>query len=510
LNPAVLLGGTRIFTAFRHVSILAALATAFVFTTAAAQPSITLSPTVNHPSSQVTVSGSGFGAGKGIDIYWDTTDELLVVSNSTGAFSTKTIPVPASALPGTHWVTALERDNGNGAQAAFTVRTDWAEHGFGARGRRYNPYENVISSANAGQLGIAWSYATGGVVESSPAVVGGIVYIGSNDGYLYALNAATGALQWKKNVRGVDYSSPAVANGIVYVGSHGSNSFYALNASTGATKWSDILDGAMEGSPTVANGVVYIGTNNGSLWALNPANGNPNWIAHTTAGAEIYSAPAVFNGAVYIGSGDDNFYEFDAASGNQVFKFTTGGAVLSSPAAADRWVYIGSYDTAIYAFSPGSLSFIGSYATGDVILSSPAIAKQSIYIGSADSYLYSFSPINSGPYISQNWRVHADGAIYSSPAVANGVVYFGANGSNLQGALYAVDASSGALLWQEQTGDSVTSSPAVANGMVYVGSYDHNVYAFALDSGANAVYHHDSRPPSFALLHADLRLKPVN
>src|SRR5690348_15313085 len=159
---------------------------------ASASPAITVSPGYSHPNSAVSVSGSGFGASKAIDVYWDATDELLVVSNASGAFSKKNLPVPANALPGQHWVTAVERDNGNAAQRPFAVHTDWMERGFSARGHRENPYENVLSAANASRLDIAWTFQTGGAVNSSPAVVDGVVYVGSSDGSVYALDAITG------------------------------------------------------------------------------------------------------------------------------------------------------------------------------------------------------------------------------------------------------------------------------------------------------------------------------
>ena len=55
--------------------------------------------------------------------------------------------------------------------------------------------------------------------HSSPAVANGVVYVGSNDGNVYALNASTGAMLWSYTTGGGVYSSPAVANGVVYVGS---------------------------------------------------------------------------------------------------------------------------------------------------------------------------------------------------------------------------------------------------------------------------------------------------
>jgi outer membrane protein assembly factor BamB len=79
-----------------------------------------------------------------------------------------------------------------------------------------------------------WKFntATGLAVRSSPAVVvgdfyrgeggyviAGAVYIGSDDGNVYALNAATGIPLWKYVTGGPVSSSPAVVNGVVYVGS---------------------------------------------------------------------------------------------------------------------------------------------------------------------------------------------------------------------------------------------------------------------------------------------------
>ena len=61
----------------------------------------------------------------------------------------------------------------------------------------------------------------------------GVVYVGSSNGDVYALNAGTGAKLWTYATGGSVISSPAVANGMVYVGSYGNN-LYALDARTGS------------------------------------------------------------------------------------------------------------------------------------------------------------------------------------------------------------------------------------------------------------------------------------
>ena len=115
------------------------------------QPKVTVSPKSNPPTTNVLVSGSGFSAYAAIDIYFDTTDEALASANASGSFSKISIPVPAPALPGTHWVTAVQRSNDR-AQTPFRVNTNWAEFGFTPKGKRFNPYENVLSPSTVGAI----------------------------------------------------------------------------------------------------------------------------------------------------------------------------------------------------------------------------------------------------------------------------------------------------------------------------------------------------------------------
>ena len=95
--------------------------------------------------------------------------------------------------------------------------------------------KNVYAlDAYSGKL--IWKYATGGSIEDSPAVAGGMLYIESDDGYLYCLNAQSGVLNWHTSVDSNLHftyanlmltSSPVVTGGIVYIGSLDGN-LYAL------------------------------------------------------------------------------------------------------------------------------------------------------------------------------------------------------------------------------------------------------------------------------------------
>ena len=114
---------------------------------------------------------------------------------------------------------------------------------------------------------VLWSYITGNAVESSPAVVDGVVYVGSDDGKVYALSAATGALIWSHTI-GDKVPSLGVANGVIYVGRvspdlSGRGAVFALNAATGSVLWNFPTDDAVSSSPSVSNGVVYVGSEDG-------------------------------------------------------------------------------------------------------------------------------------------------------------------------------------------------------------------------------------------------------
>jgi outer membrane protein assembly factor BamB len=179
-------------------------------------------------------------------------------------------------------------------------------------------------------------------VTASPAVatVNGtsMVFIGSWNGWFYALNAVTGQQMWAFEVDLVGPctanncrigSSPDVTNGIVYFGAENAY-FYALNAATGALVWKQQLGNPNNGyeiwsSPAVYNGIVYTGLAShgdtpcvvGEVIALNASTGATVWsfstIDETTCaggsncvGAAVWSSPALdtANGILYVGTGN--------------------------------------------------------------------------------------------------------------------------------------------------------------------------------------------------------------
>jgi outer membrane protein assembly factor BamB len=465
---------------------------------ASATPSISLSKKSGPPTSRILVSGRGFEANVGVDIFFDTKDKALVVTNGKGEFHDAGIYAPRSAHPGKHWVTALERNNDKGAQKPFLVRTDWSQFHFSPDLDGLNPYENVLSPHTASRLGLKWSFPTHYYVYSPPVVVGGVVYIGSVKDSLYALKTSTGAELWVFPTNGRVLDAAAVSNGRVFVGAE-LGDLYALRASDGKELW-HIADFS-GGAATVVGDVVYVGNLANQLCAIGAKDGHEQWCFDAGRPLNDISAPAVVNGTVYAGSTDGNVYAVDAATGGLLWSYATNGYV-DGPAVVNGVVYAPSWDNNLYALDSATGFLLWKFATGGSVTCTPAVADGVVYLGSNDGNVYALDATTGA----ERWRVLTGPCYGSSPALANGVVYIGGNQY-----VFALDAATGKNLWTFATGNTVQSSPAVVDGRVYVGSTDENVYGFGLadeilDSMKQAA---PSGRPDLMRLHPDLRLKVV-
>ena len=158
-------------------------------------------------------------------------------------------------------------------------------------------------------LQLLWTFKTGGPVKSSPAIVGGRVFIGSADGNLYALALADGTKAWAFKTGGEVESSPLVLEGRVYVGS--SDGFlYALDAATGKLAWKyetgDKILGAPNWTKAAGGGAdalrILVGSYDNKLHCVIAATGRSNWVYETSN--YINGSPAVADGQTAFGGCD--------------------------------------------------------------------------------------------------------------------------------------------------------------------------------------------------------------
>jgi len=317
-----------------------------------------------------------------------------------------------------------------------------------------------------------WSNAASGCTLSAPSTQQlSVLYVGSNDGSIYAINASDGTKLWQVQTGGAVKSSPVIVNHIVYVGSLDGN-LYALNASTGHKLWSVKVGQGVTSSPVVANKMVYVTSTNGILSVLDARSGRPRW--HTFVRKATYSSPAVSNNTVYVGASNGFFYALDANSGRTSWFFQVRNASFTTPAIVGNTVYVGASNHHIYALTAnkrGKVTTLWSFVASAALVATPNVTANVLYIGASDGSFYALDTTHKGAKL---WGFLALDAIVSQAAVASGVVYVG----SLDHTLYALDTTnSGVVLWSYLTQNKILSSPAVANGNVYFGSDDQNLYA---------------------------------
>jgi eukaryotic-like serine/threonine-protein kinase len=325
-------------------------------------------------------------------------------------------------------------------------------------------HTGVYDAAGVPRLtGLKWKFHTGGLIISSPAIAGGLVYVGSTDGNLYAVNLNSGMMKWKFESKARIVSTPAVADGVVYFSSY-DGLVYAVDAFSGKLKWSFKNAGERRFAARHIHG------------ALPVAETMPDPF-------DVYlSSPAVWNGTVYFGSGDGNIYALHAATGAIKWKFRTGDVVHASPAISGGTLFVGSWDSYFYAIDATSGQEKWRFKTGEDpdihnqvgIQSSAAIVDGTVYFGCRDSHLYALDAVTG----KKRWSFSTGSSwVISSPAILNGKVYFATSDSTL---LFALDARSGKQIFSLKFKFPFFSSPAIAGNRLYIGSHDGKLTAIDL------------------------------
>lgn len=399
---------------------------------------------------------------------------------------------------------------------------------------RNNPlHTGVASDIVPPPLSLKWKQTFGAAVYSSPAVVGSRLYVGSDDGNLYAIDTATGNIIWTFNDGGLTVpsgvppcivpacawdSSPAVATvggqTVIFAGNDNMKLYAVRDDGTAPFKlWEFATTGLVRSSPVVTTiagtQVVIFGSRDGNLYALVAASGAPytGWAGpgkFTVAGAKFDASPAILGQTVFIGDTvNKNFYAVNLGNGVELWdSFTVAGvptgAIYSSPAIANvvvggvpkDLVFFGSDDKNMYALVAASGAKQWSFSVGGVIDSSPAVAvipnppaactpgpTLAVIFGSSDDNLYAVRASDGTPCWTFPSTGHA--AFENSPIVSGQTVYVGSDDDNF----YAIDINTGTWQWSfpalNVVGLDLGPNAAVSGSTVYFGAgLDPRLYAF--------------------------------
>jgi polyvinyl alcohol dehydrogenase (cytochrome) len=405
----------------------------------------------------------------------------------------------------------------HGRQAPVVTDQDWPAYLFSARHPSTMAGPATIKPGNAGSLQAAWTFheqppmgiQPPGGFSASPTVADGMVFIGSQTGDFYALQASTGQVVWQatldyeqvgnngncSNARGIVGTAtvapdPQTGNLTVYVA--GARYLYALDAATGAQKWKSLVGPASSAnvvgayynyaSPTVANGLVYEGVSSscdkpfvrGGVQVFSQQTGalqHSFWtVPAGQVGASVWSSEAATTAWVWATTGDP---EFTGTHLYHAFSFLRLNA--STLALSGSWqLKLAQNSDLDFGSSPtlfsGNVNGVSTSLVG-------ACNKNGRY------YALRRNNLGRGPVWSRRVGASADTGqgVCLSSAVWNAQakrLYLGGNGTSINGQTYggsvrSVNPGTGSVQWATGLGCGVLGTPALdgATGVLAVATW---------------------------------------
>lgn len=327
--------------------------------------------------------------------------------------------------------------------------------------------ESARAGSAASTILPLWTFQVEDAVRSTPLIHNGVLYVGSYDNNLWALDAKSGGLRWKHATEGGIGSSPSYLGGSIFIGSTDQR-LHALDAATGKSQWTFKTDGKIYSTPRTHAGHVFFGSDDGNFYAIKPGSASAREIWRYQVMESIRSSPVVSNELIFVGadSGELICFNFD---GSMRWRYHTKRQIISSPIVVDGVIYVGSNDWHCYALDINGGAALWRFRTRGAVVSRPVFGDGRVYFGSADGTFYAVDALSGR----EAWKFMVGQPVTSSPAFNREAVYFG----GADGGVYCLHARTGELLWRFGTRGPVLSSPVFADDILYIGSDDKTVYA---------------------------------
>ncbi len=350
-------------------------------------------------------------------------------------------------------------------QSADEMKRDLLEVIGRADSRRLSLQFDKVSPSPENTIQPIWTFSCADEIRGSAQYAKGVVYFGSYDNHLYAVNAKTGKKVWKYQTDGGIVSRPAVLGDSVFVGSE-DNRLHVVSTRSGSLQWTYYTKGPVRSSPFIAHGHIFIGSDDMSIHAININGGRGIWQVETIA--EIRSTPYVTQEEIYAGNESGEFYCVDFRGGIK-WRFKAKRAITSSATVADNLVLFSSLDSYLYALDAKSGYLVWRFKMDKGSISSPCTADGLVYVGSIDGNIYCINLNNA----KEVWRFQTEHQVTGSPIVIEDGLYCG----SVDGHLYCIDSQTGKMRWKFKTEQPITATPATHDGMIFIGSTDNTLYA---------------------------------
>jgi outer membrane protein assembly factor BamB len=268
----------------------------------------------------------------------------------------------------------------------------------------YNGKVYAIGSESGSDV---WSYDTGSPIAGGVAVAGDTLFVGTSDGELHAIDVVSGLSKQGFPFQTEDkiWSTPVVRDGVVYFGSVDHN-LYAVDAVTGELRWDFETEGGIASTPLVVEDVVYFGSFDSKFYAVDAGTGEEKWVFEQ-AGNWFWSEALYKEGIVYACSLDHHVYAIDAVTGETAWPepFDAGEQIKSSPVIVEDILVVASKVGKVYGIDlvTGEEKWhqFDYYDDGVTVLAPLCSFETEVYMNAQDNRLYTLDGITGR----QSWSV---------------------------------------------------------------------------------------------------------
>lgn len=331
--------------------------------------------------------------------------------------------------------------------------------------------------------------ACGGITRpagwSSGVVENNILYTGTMDGEIIAIDAVSGDYIWHfepsigEEKNRAFYGDPVIVDDLIYVAGY-DGYLYAISKSDGSLWEQPIPIGenkdSVVGGPEYGEGVLLVGSSDGNIYGYDVEDISNIWSFET--GSKIWTTPLISEGQAFFGSLDKSFYALDVKDGSLNWSFETGGAIITSPAKVGDKVLFGSFDGVFYALQSESGKELWRFTDAKGwYWGKPVATETHVYAPSLDGNLYAID-IDSGRL---TWKVETDGPIIGSPLILDDWIIFGSD----DGKLRVVSLKNGSSQKRCNIGHDLRTSIVKGEEAVYMGVSNRSIIAITIKANGD-------------------------
>jgi len=328
----------------------------------------------------------------------------------------------------------------------------------------------VATSKLPDKLAIVWQFKAGrnGAIEGAPAIADGVVYVGSFDEHLYAIDLESGKQKWKTKLAPIK-GSPSVQKDRVYVGDI-DGKFYCIGAADGRTIWTFEMGAEITSGANFYKDLILIGSHDQTLYAIDK-DGKKRWEVKTDG--PVNGSPAIVGNKTFVAGCDSILHILDADTGKELNGIDLGGQAAATAAVDGDSLYVGTMTNEVLGIDLKKNEIIWKFEAPKRKLpfySSAAITEKLVLVGGRDKHLYGLDRKTGN----EVWSFLVDEKIDGSPVVVGDRVYFGTLSDD--GIFYVLDAKKGTEIQRIELDGPVIGSPAVGENCLVVGTENGVIY----------------------------------